>query len=78
MSEDGYMVPTDAGIDMEAFRKIVQTMKEHEVPPVVVKTKKEARRLTQQDFCGRKWKVGDAYYQLGSLHPNWIGILDGK
>jgi hypothetical protein len=44
------------------LRRVVSKMKEHEIPPRTVKTRKEAREFTANDPAGHIWYVGDQYY----------------
>lgn len=56
-----------ATITMAMLQKAVAKMKEHQIPPRTIKTRKEARELTANDPTNRVWHLGDKYY-----------LVDGK
>lgn len=43
-------------------------MRTHAVKPLTVMSKSEAKRLTETDPFGRKWRVGEEYYLLPQRH----------
>lgn len=49
---------------LDQLRNAVAVMRKNAIPPKTVRTIKEARRLTQSDPIGRKWKVGEQYYEV--------------
>jgi len=58
-------------ITLAMLRKMVAKMKENEIPPRTVKTRKEAREFTANDPVGRDWHVGDKYYLVAEKNGRW-------
>lgn len=62
------------GITVEMIRKMAAKMKENEIPPRTVKTRKEARELTANDPVGHVWSVGDKYYLVAEKNCRWAVV----
>ena len=45
-------------------------MREHAITPFVVRSKKQAKKMTAQDPSGRVWNKGDEYYEMYH-HASW-------
>ena len=58
-------------ITVAMIRKMVAKLKENEIPPRTVKTRKEAREFTANDPGGREWHVGDKYYLVVENNGRW-------
>ena len=58
------MVGDQPMLTKEDIKKIVATMREHQIQPRVIQTAKEAREATAADPSGHQWKVGEAYYLM--------------
>ena len=57
----------NAELTQELAERAVAVMREHNIPPSVIKTDKEAEELTTAAPFGKKWKVGDEYYPATKL-----------
>lgn len=54
-------------ISKEAIKAIVDSLREQQVPPRVIRSTKEAKMATESDPTGKQWKVGESYYLVSSL-----------
>lgn len=56
-------------LTVEDVRRAIQTLRINNVPPAVVKTKKQASAMNRHDralFLSGRWKIGDKYWILKS------------
>lgn len=51
-------------ITEEQFNEVVDCMREHDIPPQKIRTKKEAKVIGKGDPLNRRWRIGDKFYML--------------
>lgn len=57
----------DDVLTLERIRLLRDDLRAKAIPPKTIETEEKARELTASDPFGRKWRVGDQYYEFPRL-----------